>query len=156
MAVDWQCFGSGPVGADLGYYALSSREEFDVLLETFLDGAGRAVDAEAVALAARVTAVYSVVSPRRVGAGPGGPGRGGAGREVPPPGRRPAPARAAATVPPDRAVALAQEDPGVGLRVEVRRLRRHHLAAVGDLGQLVQRRWPEGEERAAVVVARLR
>ena len=28
------------VGADLGYYALSSREEFDVLLATFLDGAG--------------------------------------------------------------------------------------------------------------------
>lgn len=62
VTVDWQCFGSGPVGADLGYFSLSSREEVGVLLETFLDGAGPAVDAEAVALAARVTAVYSVLS----------------------------------------------------------------------------------------------
>jgi aminoglycoside phosphotransferase (APT) family kinase protein len=62
VAVDWQCFGTGPVGADLGYFALSSREEFGVLLETFLDGAGPGVDADAVALAARVTAVYSVVT----------------------------------------------------------------------------------------------
>jgi len=62
VAVDWQCFGTGPVGADLGYYALSSREEFDVLLETFLDGVGADVDPDAVTLAARVTAVYSVVS----------------------------------------------------------------------------------------------
>ncbi len=62
VTVDWQCFGVGPVGADLGYYALSSREEFDVLLDTFLAGAGPGADADAVALAARVTAVYSVVS----------------------------------------------------------------------------------------------
>jgi hypothetical protein len=62
VTVDWQCFGTGPVGADLGYYALSSREEFDVLLETFLDGTGTDIDAKTVALAARVTAVYSVVS----------------------------------------------------------------------------------------------
>ena len=40
VAVDWQCFGVGPVGADLGYYALSSREEFDVLLEAFVAGVG--------------------------------------------------------------------------------------------------------------------
>jgi hypothetical protein len=62
VTVDWQCFGTGPVGADLGYYALSSREEFEVLLETFLDGAGPDADRQAVGLAARVTAVYSVVS----------------------------------------------------------------------------------------------
>jgi hypothetical protein len=62
VTVDWQCFGTGPVGADLGYFALSSREEFDVLLETFLDGVGADLDAEAVTLAARVSAVYSVVS----------------------------------------------------------------------------------------------
>jgi hypothetical protein len=62
VAVDWQCFGTGPVGADLGYFALSSREELDVLLETFLDGAGAGVDPGAATLAARVTAVYSVVS----------------------------------------------------------------------------------------------
>ena len=62
VTVDWQCFGTGPVGADLGYFALSSREEFDVLLETFLDGVGPDIDAKAVGLAARVNAVYSVVS----------------------------------------------------------------------------------------------
>ncbi len=62
VAVDWQCFGVGPVGADLGYYALSSREEFEVLLATFLEGLGTDADAEAVATAARVTGVYSVVS----------------------------------------------------------------------------------------------
>ena len=62
VTVDWQCFGIGPVGADLGYYALSSREEFDVLLETFLRGAGEDADSDAVSLAARVTAVYSVVN----------------------------------------------------------------------------------------------
>ena len=62
VAVDWQCFGTGPIGADLGYFALSSREEFGVLLDTFLDGAGPDVDADAVTLAARVTAVYSVVT----------------------------------------------------------------------------------------------
>jgi hypothetical protein len=62
VAVDWQSFGIGPVGADLGYFALSSREEFGVLLETFLGGAGPEADAGAITLAARVTAVYSVVS----------------------------------------------------------------------------------------------
>lgn len=62
VTVDWQCFGVGPVGADLGYFALSSREGFEVLLETFLAGVGPGVDPDAVALAARVTAVYSVVS----------------------------------------------------------------------------------------------
>ena len=62
VTVDWQCFGTGPVGSDLGYYALSSREEFDVLIDTFLEGVGPAVDADAVAMSARVSAVYSVVT----------------------------------------------------------------------------------------------
>jgi hypothetical protein len=62
VAVDWQCFGTGPVGADLGYYALSAREEFDVLLDAYLDGLGPDADREAVAVAARVTAVYTVLS----------------------------------------------------------------------------------------------
>jgi aminoglycoside phosphotransferase (APT) family kinase protein len=62
VAVDWQCFGTGPVGADLGYYALSVREEFDVLLDAYLDGVGPHADREAVAVAARVTAVYTVLS----------------------------------------------------------------------------------------------
>ncbi len=62
VAVDWQCFGVGPVGADVGYYALSVREEFDVLVDAFLDGVGPDCDREAIRLAARVTAVYSVLS----------------------------------------------------------------------------------------------
>jgi aminoglycoside phosphotransferase (APT) family kinase protein len=65
VAVDWQCAGVGPVGTDLGYYALSAREDFGVLLDSFLAGVeheGGTPDAEAIALAARVTAVYSVIS----------------------------------------------------------------------------------------------
>ena len=68
VAVDWQCTGVGPVGTDVGYLALSSREDFEVLLAAFLDGV-RAErtdlgddDLEAVGLVARVTAVYSVLS----------------------------------------------------------------------------------------------
>jgi hypothetical protein len=67
VAVDWQCFGIGPIGADVGYYSLSSREEFEVLVGAFLDGVSGdggqpRVDREAIALAARVTAVYSVLT----------------------------------------------------------------------------------------------
>lgn len=61
VATDWQCVGVGPVGSDLGYWSLSSREEPEVLLEAFTKGA-RGVPPEQVALAARVTAVYSVLS----------------------------------------------------------------------------------------------
>ncbi|MCW2850267.1 MAG: aminoglycoside phosphotransferase family protein [Marmoricola sp.] len=62
VAVDWQCFGVGPVGSDVGYYALSVREEFDVLVDAFLDGVGPEADREAIRLAAQVTAVYTVLS----------------------------------------------------------------------------------------------
>lgn len=65
VATDWQCAGVGPVGADLGYWSLSSREEHAVLLEAFLAGARQvdaSLDAGAVALAARVTATYTVLS----------------------------------------------------------------------------------------------
>lgn len=62
VAVDWQCFGVGPVGSDLGYYALSVREEFDVLLEAFLNGVGPEADRDAIRLAAQVTSVYTVLS----------------------------------------------------------------------------------------------
>lgn len=62
VTVDWQCFGVGPLGSDLGYFSLSVREEFEVLLEAYLAGTGPEVDAEAIALAARVSAVYTVLS----------------------------------------------------------------------------------------------
>lgn len=65
VTVDWQFFGVGPVGADLGYYALSSREEFDVLCEAFLGGVGDVSASpqqwESIVLAAQVTAVYTVI-----------------------------------------------------------------------------------------------
>lgn len=60
VAVDWQCFGVGPLGSDVGYFALSSREEFDVLVEAYADGAGLA--SADVIVPARVHAVYSVLT----------------------------------------------------------------------------------------------
>ena len=38
VAVDWGTLGTGPVGADLGYYLLSAREGFEPLLEAYLMG----------------------------------------------------------------------------------------------------------------------
>ncbi len=65
VAVDWQCFGAGPVGTDLGYFALSCREDFEVVLGAYADGLaaeGFAGDLAGVRLAATVTAVYTVLS----------------------------------------------------------------------------------------------
>jgi len=65
VAIDWQGFGVGPVGTDLGYYALSAREDFEVLLEAYLGGvaeAGGVVDEPATRIAATVMAVYTVFS----------------------------------------------------------------------------------------------
>jgi hypothetical protein len=50
------------VGADLGFFSLSVREEFDVLLEAYLAGVGSEPDREAISVAARVAAVYTVLS----------------------------------------------------------------------------------------------
>lgn len=63
VAIDWSCLGLGPVGADVGYLALSAREEFEPLLDAYVAAlppglAGR----DAAALGARVTAVYTVLS----------------------------------------------------------------------------------------------
>ena len=62
LAIDWATLGTGAVGADLGYFALSAREEFEPLLEAYLlglppDVAGR----EEVELAAQVVAVYTAL-----------------------------------------------------------------------------------------------
>ena len=65
VAVDWQGFGLGPVGTDLGYYALSTREDFEVLLEAFLGGVRSGVggtDEAAIRRAATVMCVYSAIS----------------------------------------------------------------------------------------------
>jgi hypothetical protein len=67
VAVDWQGFGVGPIGTDLGYYALSTREDFGVLLEAFLGGVaaarpGAPVDEGAVRTSATVMCIYSALS----------------------------------------------------------------------------------------------
>lgn len=64
VACDWQSFGTGPVGTDLGYYALSCPADFADLLDAFLAGVGSldsAPDPAAILLAARVCAVYTVL-----------------------------------------------------------------------------------------------
>jgi len=63
VAIDWATLGHGPVGGDLGYLSLSSREEFEPLLDAYLLGlpAGLA-DRDSVMLGAQVVAVYSALS----------------------------------------------------------------------------------------------
>ncbi len=62
VAIDWATLGVGPVGADLGYFALTAREELEPLLEAYLLGlpAGLATRDE-VELGARVAAVYTAL-----------------------------------------------------------------------------------------------
>ena len=64
IAIDWGMLGHGPVGADLGYYMLSSREGVRAAARRLPDGAAdRARDRRATAtLGARVTAVFTVLS----------------------------------------------------------------------------------------------
>ncbi len=63
LAIDWGTLGHGPVGGDLGYLSLSSREEFEPLLDAYLLGlpTGTA-DRDTVVLGARVVAVYTALS----------------------------------------------------------------------------------------------
>ena len=63
VGVDWGTLGTGPVGADLGYYLLSAREQFEPLLDAYLLGLPTSVASpEDVATGARVTAVYTVLN----------------------------------------------------------------------------------------------
>ena len=63
LAIDWGNLGIGPVGADLGYFALSAREEFEPLVEAYLIGLPDTVATrEQVELGARVAAVYTALS----------------------------------------------------------------------------------------------
>lgn len=63
VAIDWATVGTGPVGADLGYFALSAREELEPLVDAYLLGLpdGLATRDE-VTFGARVTAVYTVLN----------------------------------------------------------------------------------------------
>ena len=63
LAIDWGNLGIGPVGADLGYFALSAREEFEPLVEAYVIGLPDPVATrEQVELGARVAAVYTALS----------------------------------------------------------------------------------------------
>ena len=63
LAIDWGTLGHGPVGGDLGLYALGAREEAEPLLESYLMGLpdGLATPEE-VALGMRVTVAYTALS----------------------------------------------------------------------------------------------
>ena len=63
IAIDWSTLGRGPVGSDLGYFALSAREDFEHLVSAYRERlpAGLATQAD-VELGARVSAVYTVLS----------------------------------------------------------------------------------------------
>ena len=63
VAIDWSHLGTGPVGADLGYLSLSSREGFEALLDAYVEGlpAGLATREQAE-LGAQVTAVYTALT----------------------------------------------------------------------------------------------
>lgn len=63
IAIDWGMLGHGPLGADLGYYLLSAREDFEPLLDAYLMGLpAELADRDEAALGARVTAVYTVLT----------------------------------------------------------------------------------------------
>ena len=63
VAIDWGMLGHGPVGADLGYYLLSAREEFEPLLDAYLMGLPDGLASrDEVTLGARITAVYTVLT----------------------------------------------------------------------------------------------
>jgi hypothetical protein len=65
LAVDWQGFGIGPLGTDVGYYALAAREDFGVLVDAYLAGAQETrpdLPSAQVRLTATVMCAYSAVS----------------------------------------------------------------------------------------------
>lgn len=61
IAIDWGTVGIGPIGGDLGYLSLSSREGFEPLLDAYLLGLAGA-DRDQVVLGAQVIAVYTALS----------------------------------------------------------------------------------------------
>jgi hypothetical protein len=63
VAVDWATLGLGPVGADVGYFALTAREDFDHLLDAYVAVLPASVATRDEArLGAQVTAVYTVLN----------------------------------------------------------------------------------------------
>lgn len=62
IAVDWSTLGLGPVGGDLGYWALQAREDFEVLLTAYAEGLPPGLTLEQARLGAQVTSVYMALS----------------------------------------------------------------------------------------------
>ncbi len=63
LAIDWGTLGIGPVGADVGYYVLTAREDFEPLLDSYLIGLPPGIaEREQAVLGAQVTAVYTVLN----------------------------------------------------------------------------------------------
>jgi Phosphotransferase enzyme family len=63
VAIDWAMLGTGPVGSDLGYYALAAREDLEPLLDAYLMGLPDGLATrEETTLGARITAVYTVLN----------------------------------------------------------------------------------------------
>lgn len=63
VAIDWSTYGRGPVGSDLGYLSLSTREGFDPLLGAYLAGLPDGLASrDQVAMGARAMAVYTVLT----------------------------------------------------------------------------------------------
>jgi hypothetical protein len=63
VAIDWGTLGTGPVGGDLGYFSLGSREAFEPLLDAYLMGLPDGLASpDDVLLGARVTAVYTALN----------------------------------------------------------------------------------------------
>lgn len=61
IAIDWGTLGTGPIGGDLGYFSLSSREGFEPLLDAYLLGFPEA-DRDQVVLGAQIVAVYTALN----------------------------------------------------------------------------------------------
>lgn len=63
VAIDWSHLGTGPVGADLGYLSLTTREELGPLVDAYLGSLpGGLATRDQVLLGARVMAVYTVLT----------------------------------------------------------------------------------------------
>jgi hypothetical protein len=63
VAIDWGTLGTGPVGGDLGYFSLGTREAFEPLLDAYLMGLPEELASpDDVLLGARVTAVYTALN----------------------------------------------------------------------------------------------
>jgi hypothetical protein len=77
LALDWATLGRGPVGGDLGYWSLSTRETFEPLVEAYAAALPRGLATpEQAVLGGRITAVYTALSRAewalaRVATGPG-------------------------------------------------------------------------------------